>query len=69
MHVYLKIFGAVFLAFGLYYIGEALATGRASIKGMKQPILRRDRPRDYWFALGISTFIFMVLAWMLARPA
>jgi len=64
MHAYLRIFGAVFVVLGMYYIGQALTTGRASIKGMKRPILRRDRPRDYWFALGTVTFIFAVLAWV-----
>jgi hypothetical protein len=63
MHSYLRIFAVLFLVLGIYFISEALATGRASIKGMKQPILRRDRPREYWFALGITTFIIVVLAW------
>ena len=64
MHTFLRIFRAVFLVLGIYRIGEALITGRARVKGMKEPILRRERPRDYWFALGITTFIFVAVVWL-----
>jgi hypothetical protein len=59
----LKIFGIFFVIFCVYGIRSALVTGSVHIKGMKGPIRRQERPRDYWFTLGILTFIFAILAW------
>ena len=61
----MRIFGILFLIAAVYGVGRALATGSVHIKGMRGPIRRQERPRDYWFALGIATFIFAVLIWAL----
>jgi hypothetical protein len=63
MDTYLKIFSIVFMIAGVYGTGSALVTGSVHIKGMREPIRRQERPRDYWFAVGIVTFIFGILAW------
>ncbi len=72
MHTYLQIFGYIFLVSGAVGIVHALITGRVHIRGGRRtttksmpnnPILRSQSPRDYWFALGIFSFIFAVFAW------
>jgi hypothetical protein len=63
VNTYLRIFGIVFSIAAVYGIGRALVTGAVHIKGMREPIRRQDRPRDYWFALGLCTFIFAILIW------
>jgi hypothetical protein len=63
MSMYLRVFGIVFGFSAILGLGWALVTGSVYIKGMKEPIRRMERPRDYWFALGIATFIFVVLEW------
>jgi hypothetical protein len=61
MNNYLKVFIIVFVIAGAYHIGSAFVTGSVHIKGMREPIRRQDNPRDYWFSLGIITFIFTIL--------
>lgn len=63
MSTYLKVFGIVFMIAAVYGIGSALVRGSVHIKGIREPIRREDRPRDYWFALGVATFIFGLLVW------
>ncbi len=62
---YLQAFGLLFLLAGFYVFGKALATGAAHVKGMKEPILRKDRPRDYWFVIGVCVFFWVVLVCLL----
>ena len=64
MSAYLKVFGVMFAIAVVYGIGSALITGSVHIKGMREPIRRQDRPRDYWFVIGIAAFLFVVLAWL-----
>jgi hypothetical protein len=64
MNSYLRVFGIVFVVAAIYGIGSALVRGSLHIKGMREPIRRQDRPRDFWFALGVCAFIFAVLSWV-----
>jgi hypothetical protein len=63
MNVYLKVFGLIFLIAAIYFTASALVKGSVHVKGMKEPISRKNRPRDYWFALSIVTFISAILIW------
>lgn len=73
MDTYLKIFRVIFLVLGVVCLSHALITGRVHIKGGRwittksmpnNPILRSQSPRDYWFALGIFSFVFAILIWV-----
>ncbi len=64
MNTYLKFFGMVFVIAIVFGIVAALVTGTVHVKGMKEPICREDRPRDYWFVLGALAFIFAALLWL-----
>lgn len=62
---YLQAFGVLFLLAGLYLFGRALATGAAHVRGMKEPILRKERSRDYWFVMGVCIFLWVILVCLL----
>jgi hypothetical protein len=64
MNTYLKFFGIVFVIAIVFGIVLALVTGTVHVKGMKEPICRQDRPRDYWIVLGALAFIFAVFLWL-----
>ena len=60
----------VALIAGTAVLGTALITGEVRIRGGRwattksmpnNPIRRRDTPRDFWFAWGISAFLFALV--------
>ena len=65
MNIYLRVFGAVFVIAAVYGVGSSLVSGSVHVKGMREPIRRQERPRDYWLVMGVATFIFGVLVWAL----
>jgi uncharacterized membrane protein YfcA len=50
------------------YLGWSLFSGSVRIRGIKEPIRRRDSPSEYWrymlFFLGVFAAIVGVFAWM-----
>ena len=44
------------------YLGWSLVTGSVRVRGIPEPITRRDNPRRYWSYMGFFLAIFAVLA-------
>lgn len=77
MDVFLIIMRVAFVVMAILALGEPLITGKIRVRGGKwvitksmpqNPIIRSQRPLDFWFVWGLGAFIFtMVLLALFCR--
>ena len=64
--MYHEVILIIILVVFAYKIGEAFVTGSVHLRGEKEPIRRQERPRDYWYAMGIISVVFAIIVAILA---